>query len=151
MFSQTKMQLWYPRTTSEQKIQTYLNGSDKKLKVNTIRARSVSVDVESDISENDYVNVEYCGSDGEGSIFSSRNHSPQHSDCEKNFEKFRKHNSFKKTDEISDFIDLNYWRKENLCCGTIFVGVYGEVMIDPSLIKPCGNRLFKTAKEEESE
>lgn len=27
--------------------------------------------------------------------------------------------------------------RETICCGTIFKGPYGEVMIDPTLIKPC--------------
>ncbi|XP_012279287.1 SIN3-HDAC complex-associated factor isoform X2 [Orussus abietinus] len=35
------------------------------------------------------------------------------------------------------FIDLSYFKREVICCGTIFKGPYGEVIVDPSLIKPC--------------
>ncbi|XP_046735291.1 uncharacterized protein LOC124404870 [Diprion similis] len=38
---------------------------------------------------------------------------------------------------VSGFIDLTYFKREKICCGTIFKGPYGEVMVDPSLIKPC--------------
>lgn len=33
-------------------------------------------------------------------------------------------------------IILSYHR-EIICCGTIFKGPYGEVIVDPSLLKPC--------------
>lgn len=143
MFPQTKMQLWYPRMTSEEKIKTFLNGSNKK--ANKRRFRNFSI--ESDISD-EYQNAECCTS-GDRSIFSSRNQSPQLSDSEETVEKCRKTGNFNmRGEEISDFIDLRYWRKENLCCGTIFRGVYGEVMVDPSLMKPCENRLTKIKTEE---
>ncbi|XP_012268553.2 SIN3-HDAC complex-associated factor [Athalia rosae] len=38
---------------------------------------------------------------------------------------------------VSGFIDMTYFKRETICCGTIFKGEYGEVIIDPSLIKPC--------------
>lgn len=38
---------------------------------------------------------------------------------------------------VSGFIDMNYFKRETICCGTIFKGPYGEVMIDPTLLKPC--------------
>lgn len=147
MLSQTKMQLWYPRTSSEENIKRFLDGSNKQSTIVTNYVRNYNV--ESDISENEFENVEYYTSEGDRSIFSSKNQSPQHSsDCEENFGKYRKRNSFiRKNDQISNFIDLKYWRKENLCCGTIFRGVYGEVIIDPSLMKPCENRLIKLKKE----
>ena len=36
--------------------------------------------------------------------------------------------------------DLDYWKQEKKCCGTVFVGKEGELLIDPSLLHPCGNR-----------
>ncbi|XP_060535749.1 SIN3-HDAC complex-associated factor [Cylas formicarius] len=47
---------------------------------------------------------------------------------------------------VSGFIDLDYWKKEELCCGTIFRGANGEVMIDPSYIKPCSGRMAAMCK-----
>ncbi|XP_043491355.1 SIN3-HDAC complex-associated factor [Polistes fuscatus] len=38
---------------------------------------------------------------------------------------------------LNGFIDLSYFKREDICCGTIFKGPYGEVIVDPSLIKPC--------------
>ena len=34
------------------------------------------------------------------------------------------------------FIDLSTWRREEICCGTIFRGPYGEVLVDPKLLNP---------------
>ncbi|CAG9822337.1 unnamed protein product [Phaedon cochleariae] len=39
---------------------------------------------------------------------------------------------------VSDFVDLHYWKRETVCCGTVFKGLYDEIMIDPRFIKPCG-------------
>ncbi|OXU23362.1 hypothetical protein TSAR_009549 [Trichomalopsis sarcophagae] len=40
-------------------------------------------------------------------------------------------------EDISNFIDLTYFKRKNVCCGVIFVGMMGEVLIEPSLFKPC--------------
>lgn len=147
MLSQNKMQLWYPRTTSEDNINTYFDNSNEKCN-SSISTYVKNFNTESEGSENDYDNVEYFTSDGDRSIFSSSNQSPQHSDCEDYLGKYKKRNSYvRKSNQISDFIDLKYWKVENLCCGTIFRGIYGEIIVDPSLIKPCENRLTKTKKE----
>lgn len=34
------------------------------------------------------------------------------------------------------FIDLSMWRREEICCGTIFRGPHGEVLVDPKLLNP---------------
>lgn len=34
------------------------------------------------------------------------------------------------------FIDLSMWRREEICCGTIFRGPCGEVLVDPKLLNP---------------
>ncbi|XP_072017766.1 SIN3-HDAC complex-associated factor-like [Amphiura filiformis] len=34
-------------------------------------------------------------------------------------------------------LDLSYWIPEQTCCGTIFKGQRGEVLVDPKLMKPC--------------
>ena len=60
----------------------------------------------------------------------------------------RKHVGNKKTAEeqeehsspkVSDFIDLNFWKKKTVCCGTIFVNPFGEAILDPRFLKPCNN------------
>lgn len=38
---------------------------------------------------------------------------------------------------FSSFLDLNYWKKTEVCCGIIFKGPNGEVMVDTSLLRPC--------------
>lgn len=34
------------------------------------------------------------------------------------------------------FIDLSKWRQEEICCGTIFRGPNGEVLVDPKWLRP---------------
>ncbi|XP_028397304.1 SIN3-HDAC complex-associated factor-like [Dendronephthya gigantea] len=34
------------------------------------------------------------------------------------------------------YINLSGWRREEVCCGTIFKGPNGEVLVDPKLLKP---------------
>ncbi|KAF7274310.1 hypothetical protein GWI33_013027 [Rhynchophorus ferrugineus] len=46
-----------------------------------------------------------------------------------------------RSESVSGFIDLDYWRKESLCCGTIFRGLNDEIMVDPSYLRPCPARL----------
>ena len=37
------------------------------------------------------------------------------------------------------YIDLSTWRQEQICCGTIFRGPGGEVLVDPKWLNPlCG-------------
>ncbi|XP_068745073.1 SIN3-HDAC complex-associated factor-like isoform X2 [Montipora capricornis] len=54
------------------------------------------------------------------------------------------------------FIDLSTWRREEICCGTIFRGPYGEVLVDPKLLNPictcsCSARPPVTVNPEKSE
>ncbi|XP_076348618.1 SIN3-HDAC complex-associated factor-like isoform X2 [Tachypleus tridentatus] len=35
------------------------------------------------------------------------------------------------------FLDMNFWRKEKICCGIIFKGPNNEVLIYPKLLRPC--------------
>lgn len=42
---------------------------------------------------------------------------------------------------VSTVLDNSIWRKEKVCCGTIFRGLYNEVAIFPKLLKPCEHRL----------
>ncbi|XP_058793106.1 SIN3-HDAC complex-associated factor isoform X1 [Phymastichus coffea] len=39
--------------------------------------------------------------------------------------------------EISSFIDLTYFKRKNVCCGVVFVGMRNELLIEPSLFKRC--------------
>ncbi|XP_078000161.1 SIN3-HDAC complex-associated factor-like [Glandiceps talaboti] len=38
---------------------------------------------------------------------------------------------------VRAFLDLSFWKKEEVCCGVIFRGPRGEVLVDPHLLKPC--------------
>ncbi|XP_067674256.1 SIN3-HDAC complex-associated factor-like [Haliotis asinina] len=38
---------------------------------------------------------------------------------------------------VSSFLDLSYWKKTQVCCGIIFKGLNGEVLLDPKLLRPC--------------
>ncbi|XP_022104700.1 protein FAM60A-like [Acanthaster planci] len=38
---------------------------------------------------------------------------------------------------LQAIIDTTYWKMEHICCGTIFKGSRGEVLIEPTLFKPC--------------
>lgn len=39
--------------------------------------------------------------------------------------------------KISSFLDMTFWKREKICCGTIFKGPSGQVLLDPRLLKPC--------------
>ncbi|XP_078270940.1 SIN3-HDAC complex associated factor, like isoform X1 [Rhinoraja longicauda] len=38
---------------------------------------------------------------------------------------------------VFSFLDLTYWKRQKICCGIIYKGRFGEVLIDPRLFKPC--------------
>ncbi|XP_061899104.1 LOW QUALITY PROTEIN: SIN3-HDAC complex-associated factor-like [Entelurus aequoreus] len=38
---------------------------------------------------------------------------------------------------VFSFLDLTYWRRQRVCCGIIYKGRFGEVLIHPHLFKPC--------------
>lgn len=42
--------------------------------------------------------------------------------------------------QFSGFVDLSYWKQEKVCCGLIFRGERGEVLIDPRFFRPCSCR-----------
>jgi len=42
--------------------------------------------------------------------------------------------------QFSGFVDLSYWKQEKVCCGLIFRGDRGEVLIDPRFFRPCSCR-----------
>lgn len=35
------------------------------------------------------------------------------------------------------FLNLTYWKRQKICCGIIYKGRIGEVLIDTHLFKPC--------------
>ncbi|PSN38136.1 hypothetical protein C0J52_08228 [Blattella germanica] len=41
------------------------------------------------------------------------------------------------TPAISSFLDMTFWKREKVCCGTIFKGPYGAIIVDPRFLKPC--------------
>ncbi|XP_043256762.1 uncharacterized protein LOC122399831 isoform X1 [Colletes gigas] len=51
---------------------------------------------------------------------------------------------------VNGFIDLTYFKREIICCGTIFKGPYGEVIVDPSLIKPCIGCIARQQRQQQT-
>lgn len=51
------------------------------------------------------------------------------------FKKQKTNNALK----ISSFLDMTFWKKEKVCCGTVFKGPFGQVILDPRLWRPCSN------------
>ncbi|XP_053434977.1 SIN3-HDAC complex-associated factor-like [Nycticebus coucang] len=48
------------------------------------------------------------------------------------------------------FIDPTYWKRQKICCGIIYEGRFGEVLIDTHLFKPCsGNKKAAAETPEE--
>ncbi|KAJ1177331.1 hypothetical protein NDU88_002590 [Pleurodeles waltl] len=41
---------------------------------------------------------------------------------------------------LLSFLDLTYWKRQKVCCGIVYKGRFGEVLIDPRLFKPCCSR-----------
>ncbi|XP_014261428.1 SIN3-HDAC complex-associated factor [Cimex lectularius] len=44
------------------------------------------------------------------------------------------------TPQVSGFVDLTIWKREKICCGTIFVGPDGSIIVDPRFAIPCRRR-----------
>ncbi|XP_042259754.1 SIN3-HDAC complex-associated factor-like isoform X1 [Thunnus maccoyii] len=47
------------------------------------------------------------------------------------------------------FLDLTYWKRQKVCCGIVYKGRYGEVIIDPHLYKPCCQRKPNLLQQQE--
>lgn len=43
-------------------------------------------------------------------------------------------------ESVISFLDMSFWRKEEICCGIIFKGPNNEVVVSPKLLKPCSCR-----------
>lgn len=52
---------------------------------------------------------------------------------------------------VFSFLDLTYWKRQRVCCGIIYKGRFGEVLIDPHLYKPCCQKKQEQEQEEEEE
>ncbi|KAK0088989.1 hypothetical protein PV325_009872 [Microctonus aethiopoides] len=50
-----------------------------------------------------------------------------------------------------DFIDMTYFKRVTICCGIIFKGQYGEVIVDPTLIKRCANCIIQRPRYRQRE
>jgi len=50
--------------------------------------------------------------------------------------------------QVSDFFDSSYWKRELICCGVIYRGLFGEVMVDPRLYKRCPLMTHGRVKED---
>ncbi|KAM8974389.1 SIN3-HDAC complex-associated factor [Pelodytes ibericus] len=38
---------------------------------------------------------------------------------------------------VFSFLDPTYWKRQRVCCGIIYKGRFGEILIDAKLFKPC--------------
>eukprot|EP00063_Salmo_salar_P050817 XP_014025652.1 PREDICTED: protein FAM60A-like [Salmo salar] len=52
---------------------------------------------------------------------------------------------------VFSFLDLTYWKRQRVCCGIIYKGRFGEVLIDPHLFKPCCRKKQQRQRQEEEE
>jgi len=50
----------------------------------------------------------------------------------------------------ASFVDLTYWKRKTICCGMIYVGLAGEVMIDERSYTPCSAKIHQEVKPEPS-
>ncbi|KAK6318521.1 hypothetical protein J4Q44_G00118120 [Coregonus suidteri] len=49
---------------------------------------------------------------------------------------------------VFSFLDLTYWKRQKVCCGIIYKGRFGEVLIDPHLFKPCCRKKQQQQRQE---
>lgn len=90
-----------------------------------------------------------------GSKVTFRNIRKKVEPVEEKFEKIRKKKSKVRRvlkqdlnmieNDVSGFIDLTYFKRTVTCCGIIFVGLAGEVIIDERQFKRCPNHLSSSS------
>ncbi|XP_076658367.1 uncharacterized protein LOC143362252 isoform X2 [Halictus rubicundus] len=117
----------------------------KHIYLKTDRDREQSPAMSDDLTE-DYLN-------GNGSKGSSRAGSPVGSDDIPVTEKQLDMQDISESKDdltVNGFIDLSYFKREVICCGTIFKGPYGEVIVDPSLIKPCIGCIARQQRQQQA-
>ncbi|XP_031846754.1 uncharacterized protein LOC116433127 isoform X3 [Nomia melanderi] len=117
----------------------------KHIYLKTDRDREQSPAMSDDLTE-DYLN-------GNGSKSSSRAGSPVGSDDIPVTEKQLNMQDISESKDdltVNGFIDLSYFKREIICCGTIFKGPYGEVIVDPSLIKPCIGCIARQQRQQQT-
>ena len=49
---------------------------------------------------------------------------------------------------LATVLDSSIWRREKICCGVIFRGLYNEIAIVPRLLKPCQCRSSANPREQ---
>ncbi|VEN46014.1 unnamed protein product [Callosobruchus maculatus] len=148
-----------PGIKSMTKFKVKNRKQDEKLKVKKIQSM-VSMETDQPFdreaspdssSEGNEENEDFLGDGISGHL--SRSESPAGSDGEevrdcsrrsryKAIARRRRH----ELEKVSDFVDLDYWTRETVCCGTIFKGLHNEIMVDPSFMKPCRFRLASGCK-----
>ncbi|XP_014651369.1 PREDICTED: protein FAM60A isoform X1 [Ceratotherium simum simum] len=52
---------------------------------------------------------------------------------------------------VFSFLDLTYWKRQKICCGIIYKGRFGEVLIDTHLFKPCCSTKKAAAEKPEEQ
>ncbi|XP_015116073.1 SIN3-HDAC complex-associated factor [Diachasma alloeum] len=88
---------------------------------------------------------------GTGSKGSSRAGSPEGSDDTMITDKrLNDTDCNEEKDDYNGFIDMAYFKRERICCGEIFRGLYGEIIVDPSLIKRCAGCLARQRRQREA-
>nr|XP_023025800.1 SIN3-HDAC complex-associated factor-like [Leptinotarsa decemlineata] len=147
------MHLWNPKEFSDEEGSSEEDSVDKR----TEKEKYIFVDIDSDQSESseqwlELVDVDSL-TDDSTSRYTSRTVSPVSKFAGQDVEKFEGKITEKSLLErennilhISDFVDLSYWKEEKICCGTIYRGLYDEIMVDPRFVKACPDRMSKLAK-----
>lgn len=51
------------------------------------------------------------------------------------------------TFDVPDFIDLSYWKRSVICCGVIYQGECGEVMVDQRFFRRCSQHAQSRSPE----
>ncbi|KAF7988557.1 hypothetical protein HCN44_001130 [Aphidius gifuensis] len=83
---------------------------------------------------------------------SSRPGTPE--DCDdivvkKRFKRAKRRNIDENLSSPIDWIDLTIYKKTRICCGIIFKGPYGEIIIDQSLFKTCSSCLLRQKNKQQ--
>ncbi|CAG5958172.1 unnamed protein product [Menidia menidia] len=52
---------------------------------------------------------------------------------------------------VFSFLDLTYWKRQKVCCGIIYKGRFGEVLIDPHLFKPCCRKKQREQQQQQQQ
>jgi hypothetical protein len=86
----------------------------------------------------------------DGAISDSSSRSRPHTPLTSTMSALAKEVTLDKDEGVSSFVDLTYWKRKTICCGMIYVGLAGEVMIDHKFYTPCSAKTHHEVKQPES-